>query len=72
VSRYAMLGGRTDEAISAAREAIELAEELGLDELKAQALNNLGSALGNAGVRAGMPELKRASRSQRASTRSAK
>jgi class 3 adenylate cyclase/tetratricopeptide (TPR) repeat protein len=57
VSRYAMLGGRTDEAISAAREAIELAEELGLDELKAQALNNLGSALGNAGVRAGMPEL---------------
>jgi class 3 adenylate cyclase/tetratricopeptide (TPR) repeat protein len=56
VSRYAMLAGRTDEALSAGREAIELAQELGLDELRAQALNNVGSALGNSG-RGGMDDL---------------
>jgi class 3 adenylate cyclase/tetratricopeptide (TPR) repeat protein len=56
VSRYAMLAGRTDEALSAGREAIELADELGLDELRAQALNNVGSALGNSG-QGGMAEL---------------
>jgi len=57
VSRYAMLAGHTDESVNVGTEAIELAEELGLDELRAQALNNVGSALGNAGVRGGMPEL---------------
>ena len=56
VSRYAMLAGRTDEALSAGREAIELAQELGLDDLRAQALNNVGSALGNSG-RGGMDDL---------------
>jgi class 3 adenylate cyclase/tetratricopeptide (TPR) repeat protein len=56
LSRYAMLAGRTDEALAAGREAIELAEELGLDELRAQALNNVGSALGNSG-RGGMDDL---------------
>jgi class 3 adenylate cyclase len=56
VSRYGMLAGQTDEALTAGREAIELAEELGLDELRAQALNNVGSALGNSGNQ-GMEEL---------------
>src|SRR6185503_7996908 len=45
-SRYAMLGGRTEESIEAGLEAIRLADLLGLDELKAQALNNIGSARG--------------------------
>jgi class 3 adenylate cyclase/tetratricopeptide (TPR) repeat protein len=49
VSRYEMLAGHTDEAVRAGHEAIELAQELGLDELHAQALNNVGSALGNSG-----------------------
>ncbi len=57
VSRYAMLAGRSDEALSAGREAIELAEELGLDELRVQAQNNVGSARGNSGDPNGMHEL---------------
>jgi class 3 adenylate cyclase/predicted ATPase len=57
VSRYAMLAGQTDESLRAGREAIELAEELGLDELRAQALNNVGSALGNSGERDGLEKL---------------
>lgn len=46
-----MLAGHSDDAVSAGHEAIELAQELGLDELRAQALNNVGSALGNSGQR---------------------
>jgi class 3 adenylate cyclase/tetratricopeptide (TPR) repeat protein len=57
MSRYAMLAGRTDEALTAGREAIELAEELGLDELRAQALTNVASARGNSGDRGAMDDL---------------
>jgi len=53
-SRYAMLAGEAEEAVATGREAIRLAEQLGLDELRANALNNVGSALGNVGDPAGM------------------
>ncbi len=59
-SRYAMLGGYTDEAVETGREAIRLAEELGLEELRAQALNNVGSARGNAGDPDGLAEVEEA------------
>jgi class 3 adenylate cyclase/tetratricopeptide (TPR) repeat protein len=44
VSRYAMLAGDRDDAIGLGREALEMAEELGLDELRAHALNNIGAS----------------------------
>src|SRR5439155_26911687 len=43
-SRFAMLASRDDEAERLSREALVMAEELGLDELRAAALVNLGSA----------------------------
>ncbi len=43
-SRYLMLAGRSAEAIPAGREVLAMADELGLDELKAHALNNVGVA----------------------------
>jgi tetratricopeptide (TPR) repeat protein len=44
VSRYAMLAGERDDAIRLGREALEMAEELGIDELRAHALNNIGAS----------------------------
>jgi class 3 adenylate cyclase/tetratricopeptide (TPR) repeat protein len=44
VSRYLMLAGEDEEAIRFGREALEMAEELGLDEIRAHALNNIGIA----------------------------
>jgi tetratricopeptide (TPR) repeat protein len=52
-----MLGGRTEEAVETGSEAIRLADLLGLDELKAQALNNIGSARGNSGEPGAMEDL---------------
>ena len=53
VSRYAMLADQTDEAIPSGREAVEIAEALGLAELVPSALINIGSARGNSGDQAG-------------------
>jgi tetratricopeptide (TPR) repeat protein len=44
VSRYRMLAEENEEAILVGREALEMAEALGLEELRAHALNNIGSA----------------------------
>jgi tetratricopeptide (TPR) repeat protein len=44
VSRYHMLGDRQRDAIEIGREALELASELGLEEIRAHALNNIGTA----------------------------
>jgi class 3 adenylate cyclase/tetratricopeptide (TPR) repeat protein len=44
VSRYAMLAGERDEAIRLGHEALQMADELGLDELRAHALNNIGAS----------------------------
>jgi tetratricopeptide (TPR) repeat protein len=43
-ARYAMLGDRNEEAIATGREALLMAEELGLDDIRARVLNNMGSA----------------------------
>ena len=59
VSRYHMLGDRFDDAIRIGRQAFEMASELGLDEVRAHALDNIGSARGNSGDVDGISELER-------------
>ena len=44
VSRYDMLADRNEKAIEVGREASTKAEELGLDLVRAKALNNIGSS----------------------------
>src|SRR5439155_13297788 len=60
LSRYHMLGGRNKEAIEVGREALEIAEALGFDEIRAHALNNVGSARANTGDEAGIADLEAA------------
>jgi class 3 adenylate cyclase/tetratricopeptide (TPR) repeat protein len=57
VARYEMLADRNDSAIEIGGEAIKLAESLGLDDLRAHALNNVGSARAAAGDPEGFIEL---------------
>jgi tetratricopeptide (TPR) repeat protein len=59
-SRYAMLANHDEEAIELGLQALELAESLGLDELRVQALNNVGTARGNAGDAHGLVEVEEA------------
>ncbi len=49
IARYSALAGEVDEPIRIGSEALAIADELGLDELRAHALNNVGIAKGNAG-----------------------
>ena len=49
-----MLAGETDDAIRGGREALAMAEELGLEELQAHALNNIGIAPHRTGRRTGV------------------
>jgi class 3 adenylate cyclase/tetratricopeptide (TPR) repeat protein len=44
VARYRMLAGADEDAIRIGAEALAMAEALGLDELQAHALNNIGTA----------------------------
>jgi class 3 adenylate cyclase/tetratricopeptide (TPR) repeat protein len=44
VSHYEMLADRNESAIEIGREGLRMAEELGLDVLRANALNNIGAA----------------------------
>ncbi|MGH3133634.1 MAG: hypothetical protein ACRDNY_07830, partial [Gaiellaceae bacterium] len=60
VSRYAMLSDETEEAVRTGREALEMADVLGLGELVPAALINIGSARGNAGDEGGIADLERA------------
>ena len=60
VARHSMLGGEDAEAIAAARQAIALADELGLDEPRLLALNVLGTTRTHNGDRAGIADLERA------------
>jgi class 3 adenylate cyclase/tetratricopeptide (TPR) repeat protein len=58
-SRFMMLAAEDEEAIRLGREALAIAEELGLDEVRASALNNIGSSrsnLGDDGWRADLDE----------------
>ena len=56
-SRYEMLANHSDAAVELGRKAMEMAEELGLDDLRAQSLNNVGTARGNAGDPAGLADV---------------
>jgi class 3 adenylate cyclase/tetratricopeptide (TPR) repeat protein len=60
VSRYAMLADETDEALRAGREALEIADTLGLSDIVPSALINIGSARGNSGDKGGIADLERA------------
>jgi class 3 adenylate cyclase/tetratricopeptide (TPR) repeat protein len=51
LARYDMLADRNDSAIETGREALRMADELGLDDIRGRVLNNIGSA----GVAAGDP-----------------
>ena len=59
VSRYLMLAGESDEAIRIGRETLEMAEELGLEEVRIHVLNNIGTARANLGDSRGVEELER-------------
>jgi class 3 adenylate cyclase/tetratricopeptide (TPR) repeat protein len=57
LSRFAMLAARSDDAIRLGREAVAIAEPLGLDEIRAHALNNIGTARVAAGDPAGIDDV---------------
>jgi class 3 adenylate cyclase len=57
LSRYEMLGDDHDAAVEHGREALRLAEELGLQDLRAHALNNIGSARVARGDPGGLDDL---------------
>src|SRR5690349_8891064 len=59
VAQLRMLAGRTEDAVGWGEQAIALAEELGEPEILAHALNNVGTALLNAGAPAGIGQLER-------------
>ena len=59
-ARLRFLDGALDEALRIAGEALALAEELRLDELRAHALTTIGSAKNRANPSAGRAELERA------------
>ncbi len=59
VSRYRMLDGLYDEAVDIAEVALSMAEELGLAEIQAHALINLGTARINLGELKGLEDIER-------------
>ncbi|HEU0247629.1 MAG TPA: AAA family ATPase [Gaiellaceae bacterium] len=59
ISRFLMLAGRSEEAIRIGNEALAMAEDLGLDDLRAHALNNIGVAKMYGGDLSGMDNLRR-------------
>src|SRR6266542_5257658 len=56
-SRYEMLADRSDRAVELGREALRLAAELGLDDIRAKALINVGTARAGAGQPEGFHDL---------------
>jgi len=60
LSRYHMLRGEPNEAIDNGLRAIAIADELGLNEIKAHALNNVGSARNSLGDPQGVRDLEQA------------
>jgi hypothetical protein len=53
-----MLGDRNESAIEVGREALRMAEELGLDQIRAHALNNIGSSRVAAGDPEGLDDIR--------------
>jgi class 3 adenylate cyclase/tetratricopeptide (TPR) repeat protein len=56
--RYEMLAGRVDTAIDLGSQAVTMAGELGLEELRLRALNTVGTARGDMGDGRGLEDLK--------------
>src|SRR5205085_7723206 len=56
-SRYDMLGDRNESAIANGREALRMAEALGLDDIRTRALNNVGAARSATGDPRGVDDL---------------
>src|SRR5207237_1695039 len=59
-ARSKLLAGDSEEATGYGREALEMATQLGLDELRAAALNNTGVARLNLGDEGGLVDLREA------------
>lgn len=59
-ARYAMLDDEDDEAIRIGRDALDMAERLGLDELRANLLSTIGTAMSNSEPGAGDEVLREA------------
>ncbi len=59
VSRSLMMSGNSDEAIRVGREALGMAEELGLDDVRAKASMYIGTAKVNSGDPSGLEDLRR-------------
>jgi class 3 adenylate cyclase/tetratricopeptide (TPR) repeat protein len=59
LSRYLALGGSTEPALRTGREALAMAEQLGLAELEAHALNNIALAKENAGDPSAIADVER-------------
>lgn len=60
VARYSMLAGTDEDARSTGREALAMAEQLGLEEVRVLALNVVGTSRVNSGDRGGIADLERA------------
>ena len=60
VARYRMLADDFEAAIRIGEEALEMAQRLGLAELEAHALDNIGTARVSLGDRSGLAEIERA------------
>jgi tetratricopeptide (TPR) repeat protein len=56
-ARYAMLAEENEQALELGQEAIQLADELGLDDLRASALNSVGCARAHMGDVGGFTDL---------------
>ena len=59
VSRYHMLADRAEQAIQIGREALEMATELDLADVRAHALNNIGTSRVQLGDAAGIGDIER-------------
>jgi class 3 adenylate cyclase/tetratricopeptide (TPR) repeat protein len=59
VSRFQMLAEEDEEAVEVGREALAIAERLGLAELQAHALNNIGVARAHLGDESGLADVER-------------
>jgi class 3 adenylate cyclase/tetratricopeptide (TPR) repeat protein len=62
ISRYEMLADHNQASVKVGREALQMAEQLGLDETRARALINIGSARGAEGDAGGLADLEEAIR----------
>jgi class 3 adenylate cyclase/tetratricopeptide (TPR) repeat protein len=60
VSRYRMLADEYEDAIRIGEEALAMAERLGLDELRAHALDNIGTCRASLGDERGLAQLEQA------------